>query len=153
MPQGENTVKKPIRSLATLLALALLLLSLAGCTTIEDAEAETLVFACLDAIGRGDYAAADDCFHPAARRDIAFLSCEEYADQLMSRHRLDLSVGYTVVDVQTYASAGIADAYYEYSFEGTVGGTRVAVTAVLYRDEEGFGLYELAVAPLRQSSI
>ena len=146
-------MKRTVRPLAVLLVAAFLLLSLAGCTAIADSEAEELVRTCLDAFARGDYEAADACFHPAARQDAAFVGCREYAETLRSRHRIDLTRGYTVTDWEGFATPGLSDAFYDVTFEGTVGGLRVAISAVLYRDADGFGIFELTVAPIKETTI
>lgn len=145
---------KPIFRLPlTLLLIAGLLLSLVGCTRIEPLEAEEHVFGCLDAFVRRDYAAADSYFHPAARRLPDFKTSAEYAELLILRHRIDLSRGYEVTDQQGEKYTGIRSAEYDFALEGTVGGVRVAVSAILLRDAEGFGIYSLTVAPVLQAVI
>lgn len=153
LPSWEDTVKKLLRLPIILLLVALLLSSFVGCTTIEESEAEACVLGCLDAMVRADYAAADAYFHPLAFREADFEGCEAYAARILARHRIDLANGYTVTDRQGEHSPGLRDAAYEFSFEGTVGSARVAVTAVIFRNAEGFGIFTLTVAPIKHSVV
>ncbi len=146
-------MKKTHRFCTLPLLIALLLCSLVSCVSIEDAEAEACVLGCLDAMARADYAAADAYFHPLAFTEGGFSGSEDYASLLASRHRIDLSQGYTVTESNGDATSSLRDAAYEYSFEGTVGGARVAVSAVLFRNIDGFGIFSLTVAPVKQAMI